>query len=388
MSTPAGPCNWAAVVPAAGASTRMGFDKTLARLGPVPVLTRTILCLRAAGLRYIVAGVRDERRVRREALVPFALHGVHLVAGGESRAATVAACLEALPPVISHVVVHDAARPHASPPLIQRVMEAAARGGAATAALPVVDTLHRAGPDGAILETPERAGLWQAQTPQAFRLDWLRAAHSEAAAGTDDAGMVAASGRRVQLVLGERANVKLTVAADLAAAAAEGPVPFAVGLGQDIHRLVPGRRLVLGGVEVPFERGLLGHSDADVLCHALADAVLGAAALGDIGRHFPPGDPAYAGADSLVLLARCRELAAAAGWCPWQVDCLVIAEEPRLSPHVERIRTKLAEVLGVAPARVNVKAGTNEGLGSLGRGEGIAAQALVLAVRCAPPGPV
>ena len=175
-------------------------------------------------------------------------------------------------------------------------------------------------------------------------------------------------------------------AADLGAVAAEGPVPFAVGLGQDIHRLVPGRRLVLGGVEVPFERGLLGHSDADVLSHALADAVLGAAALGDIGRHFPPADPAYAGADSLVLLARCRELAAAAGWCPWQVDCLVIAEEPRLSPHVERIRAKLAEVLGVAPARVNVKAGTNEGLGSLGRGEGIAAQAVVLAVRCAARG--
>lgn len=381
------PAVWAAVLPAAGASRRMGFDKTMALLDGIPILGHALLGLRRAGLRHIVVGVRDVATVRSAVLAPLGLADVALTAGGETRAQTVARCLAALPGTVTHVLVHDAARPYCSPALVGRVMAAAEEWGAAAAALPVVDTVHRVDDAGCIAETLDRGVLRLAQTPQGFRVDLLRRAHREAAAGTDDAGMVAALGVPVQLVQGERENVKLTVPGDLRPPGAPTPPPFAVGMGHDVHRLVPDRPLILGGVRIPFERGLLGHSDADVVCHALADAVLGAAGIGDIGRHFPPGDPAFAGADSLRLLAICRARAEEAGWIPVQADCLVLAEAPRLAPHAEAMRAALAGALRIPAGRVNIKAGTNEGLGAIGRGEGIAAQAVVLAVAAPPAGP-
>lgn len=372
---------WAAVIPAAGSAQRMGFDKTLALLDGVPVLAHTLLVLRRAGIRRIVVGVRHEATVRALALAPFGFSEVILTPGGETRSATVARCLGQLPPDTTHVLVHDAARPHCSPDLVRAVMAAAEDSGAAAAGLPIFDTVHRANGDGCISETLDRHGLWRAQTPQAFEIGLLRRAHAAIGDGGDDAGMVAALGATVRLVEGERTNVKLTVPGDMPQATQADAPPFAVGFGHDIHRLVAGRRLVLGGVEIPHERGLLGHSDADVLSHALADAVLGASGQGDIGRHFPPEDPAYLGADSVMLLGRCRALAAEAGWRPAQVDALVLAERPRLAPYAQAIRGRLAAVLEIDPLRVNVKAGTNEGLGAVGRGEGIEAQAVVLMIR-------
>jgi len=372
---------WAAVVPAAGSARRMGFDKTLALIEGVPVLARTLLLLRRAGLRQIVVGVRDEATVRARALTPFGLTEVGVVPGGATRSATVARCLEQLPADTTHVLVHDGARPHCSAELVRAVMVAAEGAGAAAAALPIFETVHRVGEDGCISATLDRERLWRAQTPQAFEVGLLRRAHAAASPGSDDAGMVAALGVPVRVVEGEHTNVKLTVAEDMAPPPGTQAPSVAVGFGQDIHRLVAGRRLVLGGVEIPFERGLLGHSDADVLSHALADAVLGAAGRGDIGQHFPPGDPAYLGADSLTLLARCRLLAAEAGWRPFQADCLVLAERPHLAPYAEAMRRTLAAVLEIDPLRCNVKAGTNEGLGPVGRGEGVEAQAVVLLVR-------
>ena len=355
----------------------MGCDKILARIGGVPVLVQTLTALRAAGVSWLSVGVRPTPAgdALRAVLADHGLGDALLVTGGETRTATVARCLERLPGTVTHVVVHDGARPFATADLIARVMASAEVDGAACAAIPVVDALHRADSEGRIAASPERSDLWRAQTPQAFRRDLLERAHRGGQVAADDAALVAASGWPVRLIRGEEGNVKLTFPEDLRLG---GGVSTAVGFGADVHRLVEGRALVLGGVRIPCERGLLGHSDADVLCHAMADAVLGAAGLGDIGQHFPPGDPAYAGADSLVLLRRCCALARDAGWRPLQADGLITAERPRLAPHVPAMRQALAAALGVPAARVNVKAGTAEGMGALGRGEGIGAQAVVL----------
>jgi 2-C-methyl-D-erythritol 4-phosphate cytidylyltransferase/2-C-methyl-D-erythritol 2,4-cyclodiphosphate synthase len=342
---------WAAVVPAAGASTRMGRDKTLADLDGAPVLVRSLRLLRAAGLRRLAVGIRAGAAARvREVLERHDLGGAALVVGGAARAETVAACLAALDPEVTHVLVHDAARPYCSPDLVRRVMAAAEEAGAACAALPVVDTIHRAAPDGTIAAALDRSVLWQAQTPQGFRRDILERAHACAPAGTDDAGMVAALGAPVRLVEGERGNVKLTFAEDLAPV--PGPAlaaPVRVGYGHDVHRLVAGRPLILGGVRIPHDRGLDGHSDADALAHAVCDAVLGAAGLADIGTHFPPSDARWKGADSLDLLRRCVAICRQAGWRPAQADCLVAAERPRLAPHAGEMRRRLAEALDLPP---------------------------------------
>ncbi len=195
---------------------------------------------------------------------------------------------------------------------------------------------------------------------------------------TDDAGLVEAAGRAVTLVPGEAINFKVTTAADLALAARLLAGPVRVGHGYDVHRLAEGRRLVLGGVEIPFERGLAGHSDADVMTHAVCDAVLGACGAGDLGRHFPDTDRRWLDADSLDLLARVRDIASERGSRPIQVDVTLLAEAPRIAPFVEAMRANLGRVLGLPPAEVSVKATTTEGLGIIGRGEGMAALAVVV----------
>lgn len=371
---------WVGLVPAAGLSRRFGRDKTLVDWEGEPALARVLRTLRAAGIADVIVGVRSgaEADLRARVLAPYGWSAV-LVAGGATRQETVARCLAAAPPEATHALVHDAARPGCSVELVRRVMAAAEAAGGACAGLPVVDTVHVVDAEGVIRQTPDRRQLWRAQTPQAFAIDVLRAAHAAGGAATDDAGLVASRGGNVRMVPGERANDKLTVAEDLDAAAP----PWSVGMGHDVHRLVPGRPLILGGVHLEHPLGAHGHSDADVLCHALCDATLGAAGLGDIGRHFPDHDPAWAGADSLQLLAACRALAAEAGWRVWRGDCLVVTEAPRLAPHIATMAANLASALGLAPGAINVKAGTNEGLGYLGRGRGIAAWATVLARRLA-----
>jgi 2-C-methyl-D-erythritol 4-phosphate cytidylyltransferase/2-C-methyl-D-erythritol 2,4-cyclodiphosphate synthase len=278
-------------------------------------------------------------------------------------------------------VVHDAARPLAGPELFRAVI-AAVRAGAAGAvcAMPVTDTMKRVQGD-TVLGTLDRTGLWAVQTPQAFGAGVLRAAHAGDGEATDDAALVEALGEPVVVVPGLAANLKLTEPQDLARAEVlAGASALRVGQGYDVHATTgdPARPLVLGGVVIEGGPGLAGHSDADVVAHALADALLGAAGLGDLGLHFPDTDPAWAGADSLDLLAEVVRRVADAGWVPANADCTVLLERPRLAPHRSAMEARLAAVLA---APVSVKAARPEGLGALGRGEGMACSAVVLVRR-------
>jgi 2-C-methyl-D-erythritol 4-phosphate cytidylyltransferase / 2-C-methyl-D-erythritol 2,4-cyclodiphosphate synthase len=308
-----------------------------------------------------------------------------IVAGGERRQDSVRAGLAALPEGTEIVLIHDGARPLAEPALFDRCAAAAAESGAAIAAAPVSDTLKRV-TEGIISGTVDRTGLWAAQTPQAFRLESLRWAMNVGSGEsvTDEARLCEAAGLAVTVVPSSLANLKVTHSEDIAVAdallrARHGPQssagPVRTGIGYDAHRFASGRRLILGGVEIAHHQGLDGHSDADVLLHAIADAVLGAAALGDIGQHFPPSDERFHDADSQVLLCEAVRLAREAGWAPGNLDATVLAEAPRLAPHVSLMRERIAACLGLSQDAVSVKATTNEGMGSIGRGEGIAALA-------------
>jgi 2-C-methyl-D-erythritol 2,4-cyclodiphosphate synthase len=287
------------------------------------------------------------------------------------------------------VAVHDAARPLVTPRLISRVVAAARAQGAAIPALPIEDTIKRAA-EGLVEETVDRRALFLSQTPQVFAVDLLRRAFAARRGGarepTDEAQLVAETGHPVTCVAGEPANFKITVPADLALAEAvlagmgAGRVSPLVGHGYDVHRLVVGRPLVLGGISLPGAEGLLGHSDADVLCHALADALLGAACLGDLGAHFPDGDPSLRGISGVELLERVREELDAAGLQVGNVDTTIVCERPRLAPFIPEMRAALGRALGMPVARVSVKATTSEGLGFAGRQEGIAAYATAVLV--------
>jgi 2-C-methyl-D-erythritol 2,4-cyclodiphosphate synthase len=293
--------------------------------------------------------------------------------------------LAALPETIEIIAIHDGARPLAEPQLFDGCVAAAAETGAAIAATPVADTLKRVA-TGTITGTVDRTGLWAAQTPQAFRTETLRQAiaASRGESVTDEARLCENAGVPVTVVPASPANLKVTHPEDIAVAgallrarhgASLGRALVRTGIGYDVHRFAPGRRLLLGGVEIAHEQGLDGHSDADVLLHAIADAVLGAAALGDIGQHFSPGDERFRDANSQELLRASVSLAREAGWVPGNVDATLIAESPRIGPHVSLMRERIAECLGISPDSVGVKATTNEGMGAIGRGEGIAALA-------------
>jgi 2-C-methyl-D-erythritol 4-phosphate cytidylyltransferase/2-C-methyl-D-erythritol 2,4-cyclodiphosphate synthase len=309
-----------------------------------------------------------------------------MVAGGSSRQESVRLGLEALGETEA-VLVHDAARPLVTRELAQRVAEAALAGESVVPVVPVADTLKRL--DGGWLSTVARGGLFAAQTPQGFPRRLLREAHArartEGVRATDDAALLEAFGLAVVSLEGEATNLKLTspadwelaealIAAREGAAREIGRAPR-TGIGYDVHRLERGRPCVLGGVRIESDRGPAGHSDGDVLVHAVMDAVLGAAGEPDIGHRFPAGDPRWAGADSIGLLERVRE-AVAPHFEVLFVDCCIVAEAPRVAPHVPAMRARIAAALGIPAARVNVKATTAEGLGAIGRGEGICAQAV------------
>ena len=310
---------------------------------------------------------------------------VTLVEGGERRQDSVALALARVSPAADIVVVHDAARPMVSADLIERTIAAAVEHGAALAALRATDTVKRGTADGVVLETVPRDSIYLAQTPQAFQASILRDALSSGMDATDEATLVERAGIPVRLVAGDPRNVKITTAADVSLAerltAERGVAGIRVGNGYDLHRLVAGRPLILGGVTVPFELGLTGHSDADVVCHAATDAVLGAAALGDIGRHFPDTDPQWKGADSLKLLAHAASLVRAAGWAIGNLDVVVIAERPKLLPFVPQIRENLAAALQCNVEQVSMKGKTNEGVDATGAGQAIAAHAVALIQR-------
>lgn len=311
------------------------------------------------------------------------------VAGGATRQASVRAGLDALarmaaPPDL--VLVHDAARPFVDAALVQRVVDAAATHGAAVPGVPVTDTIKAVDPAGRIVGTPERAGLRAVQTPQGFALAVLADAHARAAdAGiatlTDDAAVVEWAGHAVHVVPGDARNVKLTTPQDVAAAvrdlAAKGStMETRVGSGFDVHAFTDGDHVTLGGIRIPHDRALLGHSDADVVLHAVTDAVLGALADGDIGQHFPPSEMRWKGASSDRFLAFAAERLRARGGRLVLIDVTVVCEAPRIGPHRDAMRARIASICGISPARIAVKATTSEEMGFTGRREGIVAQAL------------
>ena len=376
----------ALIVVAAGQGQRFGSpDKVLAEVDGVPALSilfDTVRTLPAIDPVVVVTSQRCHDRVLDIVTEP----AWRVVLGGVRRQDSVSAGLAEVGDA-QIVVVHDGARPFAAASLFTAVVQAVADGAdAAIAAVPLTDTLKRV-TDGQVVETLDRSAFALAQTPQAFRRAALETALATAAARgstvTDEATLVEELGGTVVVVPSLASNLKLTNPEDLvvAEAIARDRRPLRqplvrTGIGYDVHRLVPGRRLVLGGVAIPFDRGLDGHSDADALLHAIADALLGAAALGDIGAHFPPSDPAFEDADSLVLLSAVGGLLTTAGYDVVNLDATVIAEAPRLMPHVEAMRAAIAGALSLAVDQVGVKATTNEGMGFPGRGEGIAALAV------------
>jgi 2-C-methyl-D-erythritol 2,4-cyclodiphosphate synthase/2-C-methyl-D-erythritol 4-phosphate cytidylyltransferase len=313
------------------------------------------------------------------------------VIGGDTRQASVRNGIAAVSFAGGLALIHDAARPFVTGSVIDGVLAAAERSGAAVPCVPVTDTLYEvdaqngAGDLPTICRIPNRERFVAAQTPQGFDLAMIREAHKKAAldsnnnfGATDDASIAMRyEDIRVEVVPGDPINKKITYFADMPEASAL-PDAYRVGTGFDAHELAPGRKLIIGGVELPFEKGLLGHSDADVLTHALMDALLGAIALGDIGKLFPDTDERYRGISSLELLAQVVEIIRERGWRVENADLTVVAERPKITPYRERITASLAEILGVESSRVSVKATTTEGLGFTGREEGIVAQAVVL----------
>lgn len=317
---------------------------------------------------------------------------LHVVAGGARRQDSVAAGLDAVPDGTAVVLVHDAARPFCTPALISRTIDAAAEAGAAVPAVRATDTVKKSGGAGGppmVDETLPRERIYLAQTPQGFRIGVLRDAVRLGRSGieaTDEALLAERAGHPVRLVEGDPENVKITTPTDLERAAgrlvrAGGPSGAArVGIGYDSHRTAAGRPLVLGGVHVPHDRGLAGHSDADAVCHAVTDAILGGAAAGDIGRHFPNTDPAWKDASSLDLLRTAAAVVREHGFAVGNVDVVVVAERPKLAPYAAAMGERVAAALGIDAAAVSIKAKTAEGLDAVGRGEAIAAHAVAMLV--------
>lgn len=373
-----------ALILAGGSGTRLGADvpKQYLDLGGRAVLRRSIEAIRnhpaVSAVRVVIGG--SDR-----GLYDRAVEGLDLpppVVGGATRQESGLRGLESLAEFSpGRVLIHDAARPFVDSPTIDRVIAALDTHPAALPGVPVADTLKKA--EGAPLlvgETVDRNGLWRAQTPQGFRYADILAAHRAAAGGslTDDAAVAQQAGLAVAMVLGSEDNFKITTREDLERAARHlgGHMgEFRTGSGFDVHAFATGTHVTLCGVDVPHDKGLEGHSDADVAMHALTDAILGAIADGDIGSHFPPSDPKWKGAPSRVFLEHAAKLVAARGGAISNVDVTIVCEAPKVGPHRDAMRASLAGILGIDVGRVAVKATTTEKLGFTGRREGIAAQA-------------
>jgi 2-C-methyl-D-erythritol 4-phosphate cytidylyltransferase / 2-C-methyl-D-erythritol 2,4-cyclodiphosphate synthase len=380
-----------ALIVAAGSGERAGggLPKQYRPLGGVPVLRHCLKPFldhpRIDSVGVVIADGHQD-------LYASATAGLSLldpVIGGAERQESVRHGLEAL---ASHapgtVLIHDAARPFVPAAVIDRVLDALATSPAAVPVLPVVDTLKR-GHGGVVSETVSRDGLWRAQTPQGFRYAEALAVHRaavDAPPATDDAALAERAGLPVALVEGSEDAMKLTTGDDLARAEARlsGPLETRVGTGFDVHRIGPGTSMILGGVSIPHDGALVGHSDADVALHALTDAILGAMADGDIGAHFPPNDPQWRGASSDRFLADAVRRVAARGGRINHLDLTIICERPKIGPNREAIRARIAEICGVHLERVSVKATTTERLGFTGRQEGVAAQAVATLLLPAP----
>lgn len=388
----------AALIVAAGRGTRAGGEvpKQYATVGGAPVLHHTLLAFLSHNAISDVQVVihADDPPMYQECVPVGATKLWPPVSGGATRQASVRAGLEALSALKPDLVlIHDAARPFIKATTITDVIQALFANDGAIAAVPLADTLKRANPNGSIAQTIERTGLWRAQTPQGFKFPLILKAHRAAATEgrhdfTDDAAIAEWAGLPVALVEDSNENVKITTAADLAAAdrklsgeRAEPAVEWRTGTGFDVHTFTDGDHVWLGGVKIAHTHKLEGHSDADVVLHALTDAVLGAIGEADIGQHFPPSDPQWKGAASKLFLAHAAKLARQGRWTVSNVDITVLAEAPKVGPHHLAMKAVIAEALGITPDRVGIKATTMEGMGFVGRREGIAAMASAMVFR-------
>jgi 2-C-methyl-D-erythritol 4-phosphate cytidylyltransferase/2-C-methyl-D-erythritol 2,4-cyclodiphosphate synthase len=412
-----------AIIAAGGRGQRLGATtpKQLLTVGDRPILERSVTAFLAhPAIDEVIVALPADLAVMPPDYLRSAGTPLLIVAGGDRRRDSVANAFRRSTEKADIVIVHDAARPFVTAELIQRTIDAAAESGAAIAAVQASDTVKiadRSSSDAAdgggagasasmpaplVKETIARQSVFLAQTPQAFRRAILANALALNEDATDEAALVERAGHPVRLVHGDASNIKITTQGDLVIADAIARTQgegrglttsseterggerepshgeIRVGLGYDLHRLVGGRPLILGGVHIPFERGLQGNSDADAICHAVTDAVLGAAGAGDIGQHFPDTSPEWTGASSLDLLRRAATIVRDCGYAIGNVDVVVIAERPRLVPHVETMRERVAAALDVPQARVSIKGKTNEGIGELGRNEAIAVHAIAL----------
>lgn len=407
----------AVIIPAAGSGKRMGggIPKQYGKLGGMSILARTVKAFTDTKEIHQIMIVTNEDyldRCRRELQDLGLMSKVSaILTGGQERQDSIYQAIRHLPQDVDLVLVHDGVRPFVTGDVIRRTIEAAKRYGAAVAAVPVKDTIKMV-EESFFTRTLDRKRLYSVQTPQGFRRNILEQAYEEAYRknyyGTDDAFLVEKLGGKVYVVKGDYNNIKITTMEDIVFGEAiidgqiengsiaeispsQDTLPMGfdevilgeedelrIGTGYDVHKLVKNRKLILGGVDIPFDRGLLGHSDADVLVHAIMDALLGAAAMGDIGRHFPDNDDSYKGISSLVLLQRVRELLEGKGYAIVNIDATVVAQKPKIAAYIPEMIARVSDILGIAEDRINIKGTTTEKLGFCGREEGIAAQASVL----------
>lgn len=377
---------WYAIILAGGSGSRMGADrnKVLLPLRYEPVITRAVRAF--SGLvEGIILVSREEDIPSMQAAMDTSELAVTVVPGGSTRQESVWNGLCALPEGCTNVLVHDGARCLVDRDTILRCMESVLEYGTGVAAIPAVDTIKEADAEGTVVSTPDRARLRAVQTPQGFRTELLRSAHLAAQRdgflGTDDASLLEHMGIPVKLTLGDHRNIKITTPEDMMIAEAFLPQdfpPLRIGQGYDVHRLVEGRDLILCGVQIPHKLGLLGHSDADVALHALTDAILGAMAMGDIGKHFPDTDERYRGISSVKLLEHVIRLLDERHARVTNCDVTIVAQKPKLLPYIPQMQQNVASALRLPLDRVNIKATTTEHLAFEGREKGISAQAVCM----------
>lgn len=381
-----------AIIAAAGRSRRMGGigNKLLLLLNGLPVVAHSLKTFEACSQvdKLVIVTSADEVPAIEQLVVALSLtKPCQVVIGGSERQYSIANALRAIPSDGEFILVHDGARPLMQLANIESVIDAARIYRAAGVAAPVKDTIKVVDSANFAISTPDRSRLWAIQTPQAFEAGLLRNAYAQAEAegylGTDDASLVERLGVSVKLVDGGYENIKITTSEDICLAEAllarrmgEKSMDIRFGIGYDVHQLKEGRRLILGGVDIPHCMGLDGHSDADVLLHAIKDSLLGAAGMGDIGKLFPDTDMTYKGVSSLWLLERVRDRLIEKGWKANNIDATIVAQKPKLASYIPAMQGNIAETLRITSDRVNIKATTTEGLGFAGREEGIAAYAI------------
>lgn len=371
----------AVIIAAAGQGKRLGapVPKQYLKIGGELILAKTVKAFeRVDEVDYIFIVTNDDYiQLCTEMVKTNSFRKVEgIVSGGKERQDSVFNALQEMnrkKPGVSTVLVHDGARPFVEQDVIQNVIKAAYEKGAAAACVAMTNSVRKLTADRCSSQSVDREDYFAVQTPQGFRKSVLIGAYNKAYddgfTGTDDASLVERAGHDITIVEGDYGNIKITTKEDL-------PMENRVGTGFDVHRLVEGRKLILGGVEIPYEHGLLGHSDADVLLHALMDALLGAAALGDIGRHFPDTDEKYRGISSMELLAQVKKLLDENFYKIGNADITLIAQKPKISSYTEKMRENIAEILDVDITRINIKGTTTEKLGFTGREEGIACEAV------------